>query len=145
MRARGIFEKDDGFAGGLESEFAIGGGVDIGESEFGPGNVGGRIEHAEAEAGFEEATNGAIDVGGSDEAIFESAIENFILRAAGKVGAGFERERGGLIERHDEVVALVKIVDGPAIGDDVAFETPIAAEKIVEKMIGAGGFAATEL
>ena len=63
------------------------------------------------------------------------------MRTAGKVGAGFERERGGLIEGHGEIVALVEILDGPAIGDNVTFETPIAAKKIVKKMIGASGFA----
>ncbi len=36
-------------------------------------------------------------------------------------------------------MTLVEIVDGPAVGDNVAFETPVAAEKTVEKMIGAGG------
>ena len=57
-----VFEKDDGFVRGLQREFAIGGGVDIGEGEFGPGDIHGRIEHAEAEARFEETADGAIDV-----------------------------------------------------------------------------------
>jgi len=137
-----VFEEDDGFAGGVESELAIGGRVDIGEGELGPGDVCRRIEHAEAEAGFEETLDGGVDVLERDEAIFERIGERAILGAAGEVGAGFEGERGGLIAGEDEAMGLMKIADGPAVGDDVAAETPILAKKIEEKMVGAGGFAA---
>ena len=125
-----VLEENDGFAGGGESEFAVVGRVDIGESELGPWHTIGRIEHAEAEASFEEALDGAIDVFGGDEAILEGVAEGFVLRAATEVGAGFERERGGLIEREDEAVALVEVVDGPAVRDNIAAETPLIAEKI---------------
>ena len=73
----------------MESEFAIRGGVHIGECEFGPRNTGGRIEHAETEARFEEAADGAIDVLRRDETIFDGVVERFELRAAGEIGAGF--------------------------------------------------------
>ena len=137
-----IFEKDDGLASGFESEFAIGWGIDIGESEFGPWNAGGRIEHAEAEPGFEETADGAVDVLWRDETILESVVEGFVLRAASEIRAGSEREGGSLGERHDEAVALVKIVDGPAVGDNVAAKAPLIAEKTEKELIGAGGFTA---
>jgi len=137
-----VFEQDDGFASGIESEFAIRGSVHIGESDFGPRNACGRIENAEAEARFKETADGAIDVCRGDQAIFEGAVQDFILRAAGEIGASFEGESGSLIERHDEAVALVEVVDGPAVGDNVAAEAPLIAKKIVEKTIGASGFAA---
>lgn len=107
-----------------------------------PWHTIGRIEHAKAEAGFEETADRAVNVVGSDEAIIGGAIEGFELWAAGEVGASSERERCGLIERDDKAVALVEIVDGPAIGDHVAAETPLIAKEIEEKTIGAGGFAA---
>ena len=137
-----VFEKNDGFAGGFESEFAVGRSVDVGEGEMRPWHTIGRIEHAKAEAGFEETADRTVDIVGKDEAIIGGAIEGFELWAAGEVGAGSERERCGLIERDDETVALVKIVDGPAIGDHVAAETPLITEEIEEQAIGASGFAA---
>ena len=126
---------------GVESELAIGWGVDIGESELGPRHTIGRIEHAEAEARFEKALDGAIDVFGGDETILEGMVEDFELRTATEVSASFERERGGLIEREDEVVALIEVVDSPAVGDNVTSEAPLIAEKIEEQTIGAGGLA----
>jgi len=137
-----VFEKDDGFARGVESELAVGRSVDVGKREMRPWHTIGRIEHAKAEAGFEETADGAVDIVGRDEAIVGGAIEGFELWAAGEVGASSERERGGLIERDDEAVALVEIVDGPTIGDHVAAETPLVAKEIEEQVIGAGGFAA---
>jgi hypothetical protein len=127
---------------GVEGKLAVGRRVDIGEGKLGPWDVRRRIEHAEAETRLEEAPDGAVDVVAGDEAILESDVENSVLRAAGEVGAGFEGESGGLLEGHDEAVALIEVIDGPAVGDDVAFEAPLVAEKIVEKMVGAGGLAA---
>jgi len=137
-----VFEKDDGFARGGESELAVGGSVDVGKGEMRPWHTIGRIEHAKAEAGFEETADGAVDIVGRDEAIVGGAIKGFELWAAGEVGAGSKRERRGLIERDDETMALVEIVDSPAIGDYVAMETPLTAKEIEEQAIRAGGFAA---
>ena len=71
-----IFEEDDGFLRGTESELAIGGDVHIGESEFGPGNVVGGIEHAETETRFEETADGAIDVLHGEETILDGVVKH---------------------------------------------------------------------
>ena len=136
-----VFEKDDGFVRGLERELTIFGGVDVGEGEFGPGHVGGRIEHAEAEACFEEAADGAIDVAGCQEAVHKGVVEGAEFGATGEVGARFDGESGSLRKSDNEIVGLVEIADGPTVGNDVAFEAPLVSKQIEEKMIGAGGFA----
>ena len=69
----------------------------------------------------------------------DGVVERLKFRAAGKIGAGFYGESGGLRQRENVIVALVDIADGPAIGDDVTAEAPLIAEKAEEKMIGAGG------
>jgi len=136
-----VLEEDDGFAGGVEREFAIRGGVDVGKGELGPRNVGGRIEHAEAEARFEETADGAIDFGHRDEAVALRVAQDTVFVAAGEVGTGFGGQSGGLVERECEIVSGVEIGDGAAVGDNEALEAPLIAEKIVEESAGAGGFA----
>jgi len=73
------------------------------------------------------------------ETILDGVMEGLKFRAAGKIGAGFYSECGGLCERENVIVALVDVADGPAIGDHVTAEAPLIAKKAEEQMIGAGG------
>ena len=69
-------------------------------------------------------------------------IEDVEFGAAGEVGASLDSQSGGLVERENEIVTLIEVADGPAVGDDVTIKTPFVAEKIEEKLIGTGGLAA---
>ncbi len=139
-----VFEEDHGFACGLEGEGAVLGGVVFGEGDAAVGEAGGRIEHAETEAGAEEAMEGGVDLGFGDEVLmdgFDESGEGLALaEAALEVGAGFDGGGGGVGHVGCVVVAGVDVGDGGAVADDVAVEVPGVAEVIAEEHgVGAGG------
>src|SRR5207245_6716101 len=57
-------------------------------------------------------------------------------------GSRLHGQSGALYERENETVTLVNDTDGPAVRHDIAFEAPLVAQSVKEKMIGASGFAA---
>ena len=137
-----IFEQDHGLVGGLESQSLVRGGVDLGEGDGGVGHFGGGIEEAETEARDEEALEGGVDLGLLDEAFVDGGGEGTVGSAAVGVGAGADAGDGGGFGVGGEVVAVLleEVVDGPAVGGDVAFEGPVAAEDVPEEhLAGAGG------
>jgi hypothetical protein len=69
-------------------------------------------------------------------------IEDVEFGAAGEVGATLDGESGRLVERENELMTLIEVTDGPAVGNNVTIKTPFVAEKVEEKLIGTGGFAA---
>src|SRR5215813_8275045 len=111
----------------------------FGESELGPGNAIPRIEHAEAEARFEQTLNGKIDFAVGKQAIRSGKGHSAKLRTATQVRSGFYGEGSGLFEGENVTVGLMEVADGPAIGDDITFEAPLFAKCVEEKVIGTRG------
>ena len=104
-----------------------------------PGHKVRRVEHAEAKARFEEAPHRAIHVVDGKQAVLEGKIEGFKLGTAREVGASLDGQRSGLTERKYEVVGLVEVADGPAVGDHVTAESPLPAKQVEEPLVGASG------
>jgi hypothetical protein len=96
-----------------------------------------RIEHAQLHARGEEADDGGVDL-----ALFQIALLHgieiglvvvVVLDLEGEVDAlvvhaAAQADGGGLGLGGVEVVAVVDVDDGAAVGDDVALEVPPAAQ-----------------
>jgi hypothetical protein len=64
----------------------------------GVGDVGGRIEHAEAHPGPEQATDAEIYISLGEDPLRDGARQVAVAAAAVEVAAGLDREGGRLLE-----------------------------------------------
>ena len=120
----------------------MGGSVVIGDGELRPGHGLRRVKHAETEACFKETLYGAIDIGGREKTVRNGEGQGNVFGTATQIRACLDRKGGGLFESENEAVALMNVTDGPAIGNNIACEAPLVAQRVKEKMIGAGGLTA---
>ena len=110
-----------------------------------------RVEHAELNARRVQADDRRVDVALFQEAFLhgidvwlvimvvldlEGEVDAFVVHAA------LQADGGRLRLRRLEVVVLVDIDDRAAIGDDITFEVPLAAELVLkQEFVGACGLA----
>ena len=111
--------------------------VIVGESKLRPGHRFRWVEHAQAESRFKQMLYRAIDIARGKQAILHGEGQRRVFRAAAQVGSRFNREGIRLFQGKNVSVALMNIADGPAIGNDVALEAPLAAQRVQQKMIRA--------
>ncbi len=120
------------------------GGVHFGHREAAVGEGFGGVEHAEFEAGAEEAAEGDVEFGFGDEALMygidECGIGLTFGEAALEIGAGFDRVGGSVGHVGRVVVAGEDVGGGGTVRDDVAGEVPVIAEVIAKQHgVGASG------
>src|SRR5215472_12087495 len=83
-----------------------------------------------------------VDIGGREQAIFDRQGQGSILGAAAKISPCFYRECRGLFEGENEAVALMDIMDGPAVRHNITFEAPLFAQSAKKELVRAGWHAA---
>jgi hypothetical protein len=105
--------------------------------------VGG-IEHAEFHAGGEESFNGDVDLPFGDHFFGGGFFEVGIGVEAFEVAAGSDGEYGGRVRGGNNLMALVDIVDGAAVRDDIAPEAPFVSKDGGEQAAAAAAGLAIE-
>lgn len=114
--------------------------VIVGESKLRPRYHFRRVEHAQAESRFKQTLHRAVDIGGGEQSIRNGEGQGRVLPATAQVGSRFNREGICLFQTKNVSVALMNIADGPAIGDHVALEAPLVAQRVQQEMIRARRF-----
>ena len=98
----------------------------------------GRVEHPELESGAHQAANGHVDVVLGDQSLREGAFQRLVGAPALEIAASGHAERRRPLGRLDDLVELVDIVDRPAVRDDIAVKSPVAAKDVDEQSLAGG-------
>ncbi len=110
--------------------------------DVGVGHLFGRVEHPQAEAGGEEALNGAIDRLLRDQSLGYRHHQGRVSAATVEVTAGLHSQGGRFGRCPHDLVVPVDVADGPAIGDDVTIEAPLPPQDFLQQSrAGAGRLA----
>ena len=114
-------------------------GLDLGD---GDAVVLASVHQAQEVSGGEEPDGAFTDDGLGDHALFVSLHHEPIGAAAVEVAPRVQRQGDAFLRAGGDLVVLVEVPDGPAVGDVVALEAPSAPEGLPhEHVAGAAGFA----
>src|SRR5208283_4337786 len=90
----------------------------------------------------QQAAQARVDFGFLDQAGAHGGQQVAVLDATIEVGARLQRAGHSLLGGGGELVGLVDVVDGAAIGNHIALKTPLLAQNLGEQArVGAGGLA----
>ena len=99
------------------------------------------IHDAQKVAGGEQMHRRFGDVFLRDELLIISAHQALVGVSAVEITAHFQGEGGGFRRGVGDMMAGVKVPDGPAVGDHVPLKLPLSAERVAEKKLtAAAGF-----
>ncbi len=76
-----------------------------------------------------------VDLGFADETFVHGRDQRRVGLAAVEFVAVLHRKRGGLLGGRDDLVLLVDVLDRVAVGDDVAVETPVLAQDVLQQAL----------
>ena len=128
-----VLEQHDGFLCGAQREAAVRGRVVDLVREPGERRLFRRIKHPQAEPCRKQARHGPIDRRLVDETLLDRFKQRGVCATALQVATHLHRQGRRLSRRLDHPVPAEDIVDGPAVGDDVALETPFLAQDLLEQ------------
>ncbi len=131
-----VLEQHDRLFGGLEGDLAMGGRGDLAHGDVAVPVRSGRVEQAELGARGEDAFGRCRDQGFGHDAVangLRQRVESRRPDGTGKVGAGLERQSGGMGDVRRVMVAFSHIDDGAAIGDNETLELPCLAQMLLEQ------------
>jgi hypothetical protein len=143
-----VLQQHERLARRFQVQVAVGRGVVVLGRD--PGKRLGLVEQAEADACFQQAQHGAVDVGLGQQALLDRAHRGgggrrgAVAEFAHHVRARPDRSRHGALRRVDVAVRAfrVDVGDGAAVGHDVPLEFPRIAQQILqERAVGARGHA----
>ena len=134
-----VFEQDDGFAGDVAGELALGGGVEHGRDRL---LIHIRVlEETQLEFHGQVAGDNFVH----QRLVYLARFHCLHERCAVIVGAGqfhvyarFEGDFGRLRPAIGQAVGALDFGDGEIVGDDEAIKTPFAAQNIGQQLFGGG-------
>ncbi|MNV13338.1 hypothetical protein D3C71_1039740 [compost metagenome] len=100
------------------------------------------VEHAQPHARSEQLRHRIIDLRFADQALAHRCRQGGVFLPALQFGSVLDGQRRRFLAAGNDLVVLPYIDDGPAIGNHVALEAPVAAQQVAQQeMAGAGGLA----
>ena len=129
-----FFKQNDGLPLGIARELPVRGGVVHGVRNPGVRHALRRIEHAEPDARLEQPLGGTGDLGFGDGAGLHLVEQALVLAAAGQIRSRLDGRHGRGALRRDVLVIPDDVADRAAVAHDVALESPLLAQALLQEI-----------